>query len=185
MNLLKKRTYKHLAAATVLFAGLLGGTAAAAFHHRNPSFFHRGNDSLQTNVELRNLSRQRGVRVDVDARARVRVECINPGGQRPPGAQPGTVTVRVSGSQTYSRHAIGWGGRLNARVTTDRIGSVIPGAPNCPNPNWTERVIERPGFVAARVRARQGNRRVLDLDCTFDRTRRNRSARGVSCRNRL
>lgn len=152
--------------------GLAAALAASAVLAGPPSdaylddlrFFDRG-DSLSADASVFNLSSKRDVFVSLIATARLDVVCINPGGNLVPSQTPEDLELDVSGDAYYPRYAIEFG-RLDIDVETDDIDDEIPGAPDCPNKNWTERVT-RVRFSQAQLIVRQSNVRSIDLFCVF------------------
>ncbi len=122
--------------------------------------------SLSASASVFGLNRKRDAYVSMQATAKLDVACINPGGKKVPSQTPNDVETDVAGYAYYPRFAIKLG-RLDIDVETDRVGSQLPGAPDCPSPNWTERV-ERVRFVSAQVLVRQGNKIEVELLCTFN-----------------
>jgi hypothetical protein len=185
----KNRNKVRLGAAAVCLGGMLGATAAFAapagsferLFIRNVEFEDQGS-SLSVEGQARNLSRHRGdVRVTLLATAEVDAVCINPGGREVPAQKPDRFEVELEGFERYRARDIDRDGRLEFEVETDAVGSRIPGAPDCPNRNWTERV-RQVRFLDARVTVRQENRRVTLL-CTFDPATRDGKvrSRNVEC----
>ncbi|MFO7563990.1 MAG: hypothetical protein R6X02_15195 [Enhygromyxa sp.] len=101
--------------------------------------------------------------------------CINPGGREVPAQKPRDFEIELDGFERYRARDIDRRGRLEFEVETDAVGRRIPGAPDCPDPNWTERVREA-RFLDARVTLRQGNERT-SLLYTFRRPTRDGEVR--------
>lgn len=169
----KNRNKVRMGAAAVCLGGILAGTIAFAGPPpgyrpslRNLEFTDLGR-SLAIEGQGRNLRRDRGdVTISVLATAEVDVVCINPGGNEVPGQKPDNFEVDLEGFERFRQRDVDHNGRLWFDLETDAVGSRIPGAPDCPNPNWTERV-RRVRFFDARITLRQGHQRTTVL-CTFD-----------------
>lgn len=113
MNRLKFLTMGRLAATTVGLAGVLAAsvTLADGGYHKSklrfdgePTFIDEG-DALTAKFRLRGLNKKQDVKVTLTAKAKVKVVCVNPGGNVPPGAQPGPIKVEVSGSEVFSSNS--------------------------------------------------------------------------------
>jgi hypothetical protein len=66
--------------------------------------------------------------------------CTNPsGGTQPPGQNP--AVVQVSGQQAIPASEVK-NGNVSINVSTAAPQSPIPGAPDCPNRQWTERITD-------------------------------------------
>lgn len=177
----KHRNKVRMGATAVCLGGLLAGAVAFAappqFHRafiRDLEFEDEGR-SLSVEGEARNLQRNRDVRVSLTATAEVDVVCINPAGREVPGQKPDDFEIEIDGFERFRAREVDRNGRLDFEVETDAIGTRIPGAPDCPNRNWTERV-RQVRFLDARVTLRQGNQRTTLL-CTFDRPTRDGDVR--------
>ncbi|HLT37545.1 MAG TPA: hypothetical protein VK034_14730 [Enhygromyxa sp.] len=161
-----------MGAAAVGLGGLLAGAVAFGSPPRFDDLFIRDlefedqGSSLSVEAEVRNLDRRRDVFVALTATAELDLVCINPGGREVPGQKPRDIEVDVEGFARFSDRQIDRNGRLEFDVETDEVGRRIPGAPDCPNRNWTERV-RRVRFLDARLTVRQGRDRTTVL-CTFD-----------------
>jgi len=104
------------------------------------------------------------VLVTLTATAAVSATCTNQGGNQAPGQNPADVTV--SGSQSIPADEIK-NGNTPFNVTTIAPVTIIPGAPGCPNSNWTEEITDL-SFTTATITVEQpvGNL-VLTVTCTF------------------
>jgi hypothetical protein len=154
-----------VAAAAVL---LLSATASASSVHlkggRNaePSFTDNG-VTLNAAGELSGLGNG-DVLVTLTAQADVSSTCTNQGGNQAPGQNPAPITV--SGSQAIPQDQIK-NGNTPFNVTSLPPVLIIPGAPDCPNTNWTE-AIEDLAFTAATITVEQPvGTLVLTVNCTF------------------
>ena len=91
--------------------------------------------------------------------------CTNPSGKNePPGQNPAPVTL--TGTQSIPASEIK-NGNVSFNVTTSGPVSPIPGAPDCPNPQWTERIIDI-AFTSVTLTVEQPEGTVvLQVSCTF------------------
>jgi hypothetical protein len=148
-----------LIAATVTFAAsvhLKGGANA------EPAFQDLGL-TLNTAASLAGLGNE-DVLVTLSATADATSTCTNQGGNQAPGQNPADVTV--SGSQSIPAEEIK-NGNVAFNVTTVAPVSPIPGAPGCPNPNWTQ-TIDDLLFKTATITVEQpAGTLVLTVTCTF------------------
>lgn len=105
------------------------------------------------------------VLVTLTAQADVTSTCTNQGGNEAPGQNPAPVTV--SGSQAIPEAELK-NGTTPFDVQTVPPVAIIPGAPDCPNPNWTERITDL-SFTSATITVEQPfGTTVLTVVCTFD-----------------
>lgn len=139
---------------------LKGGPNAA------PSFTDLGL-KLNATGALAGLGQQ-NLTVTLTARADVTSTCTNGGGNASPGQNPAPITV--SGSEAIPAGAIK-NGNVAFDVTTNPPPSTIAGAPDCPNPNWTESIDDLL-FTSATIVVRQPDTNgtgpvVFTVNCTF------------------
>ena len=107
------------------------------------------------------------VLVRIEATANPTAVCINPGTgeHQPPGQNP--AEAAVSGSQFIPEDQLKKNGNVGFNVTTDPPETPVPGAPDCPNPNWTEEIVDM-AFTSATIIVEQPlDTIVLTVSCTF------------------
>ena len=120
------------------------------------------------------------VLVTLSATADATSTCTNQGGNQAPGQNPAEVTV--SGSQSIPAEEIK-NGNTPFNVTTEPPVTPIPGAPGCPNPNWTQDITDL-SFTSATITVEQpAGTVVLTVTCTFSEPTTNGAIRGgdVTC----
>ena len=104
------------------------------------------------------------VLITLVATADVTSTCTNKGSNPSPGQNPAPITV--SGAQAIPDSKIK-NGTTPFAVTTAAPDSTIDGAPDCPNPNWTESIDDL-AFTSATITVEQPlGTTVLTLTCTF------------------
>jgi hypothetical protein len=119
--------------------------------------------TLSADGELSGLGNA-DVLITLDATADVTSTCTNGGGNQAPGQNPAPITV--SGSQAIPAAEIK-NGTTPFGVTTEAPIVQIPGAPDCPNPNWTE-AIDDLAFTTVTMTVEQPpGTVVLTVDCHF------------------
>jgi hypothetical protein len=156
-----------LVAGAATLAGTLATTTALALALAppfvivgKPAFIDDGT-RFRVRARLEGLEKT-GLTVTVTAVGIPRVVCINPSGaSHPPGTLP--EPMEVAAKTTISAHAIE-NGAVIVDVSTPRPPA-IPGAPHCPNREWTEGVMDM-AFTRALVTFVQGERTLM-LRCAF------------------
>lgn len=149
-----------LAYATLAFAAsvhLKGGAKA------EPTFIDNGL-SLTANGALTGLGNG-DIQVTLLASGNAFATCTNPGGStQPPGQNPAPVTL--SGTQSIPASSIK-NGNVGFGPTTGAPASPVPGAPGCPNTQWTESITDV-AFTSATIKVEQPvGTTVLTVSCTF------------------
>lgn len=121
--------------------------------------------ALSASGELSGLG-EGDVFVFIDATADVVSTCTNNGGNAAPGQNPAPITV--TGSTIISPDERTKNGNTPFTVETVEPVSEIPGAPDCPNPNWVE-TIDDLLFTSATITVEQPEgTEVFSVTCTFD-----------------
>lgn len=157
--------------------GLVAQSAMAANPHlkgRNPVSFTDNGLTLKAGVSYAGLGNFDALQV-LTATGDVTSTCTNPAGAtQPPGHNPAPITT--TGATPVDADDIKNG---NVTITTETDPPVTPiaGAPDCPNPNWTED-ITGVAFTSATIRLFQDQTAadgqfgrwetlVLTVNCTF------------------
>jgi hypothetical protein len=165
-----------LAIATVLVAAMAFAAAASAvsphLKGNHPIAFTDNGLTLTATVSYAGLGNFTTLQ-NVAATAQPTASCTNPAGAtQPPGQNP--ATANVSGSTTVPASDIK-NGNVTIRTTTNPPTTPIPGAPDCPNPNWTENITDM-AFTSATITVFQDTNAngtfepgelVLTVHCTF------------------
>jgi hypothetical protein len=138
---------------------------------RNPIAFSDGGLTLSATVSYAGLGNFDTLQV-LTASGGTTSTCTNQGGTQAPGQNPAPVTL-------VGETPIPAGDIKNGNVTistsTAAPVSPVPGAPGCPNPNWTE-VITDVSFTSASIQLFQDSNEngmfeagelVLSVSCTF------------------
>jgi hypothetical protein len=149
------------------------GISAASVHlkggaNAKPSFTDNGL-TLSSSGELSGLGGG-DITVELTAQGNPTATCTNPAGAtQPPGQNPAQVTL--TGVQQIPAGSIK-NGNVPFSVVTQAPTSPIPGAPGCPNPQWTETITDV-AFTSATIVVRQPSTEqnlgpiVLTVSCTF------------------
>jgi len=119
--------------------------------------------------------------VTLSAEANATAVCTNPAGaNQPAGQNPAPITV--SGTQAIPAPDVK-NGNTTFNVTTIAPQSPVPGAPGCPNPNWTQSITDL-SFLTGTITVEQplGNT-VFTVSCSFASPTLNGAvpANSVSC----
>jgi hypothetical protein len=146
----------------------LSAVWAASVHlkggkNAEPSFTDNGL-TLTADGELSGLGND-DVLVSLVAGADVTATCTNQGGNQAPGQNPAPITV--TGSVSIPKDEIK-NGNTPFSVVTIAPDPIIPGAPDCSNPNWTEEITDL-SFTSATITVEQPEgTTVLVVECASD-----------------
>jgi hypothetical protein len=162
--------------AVVAAVGLFAQPALAASPHlkgNNPIVFTDNILVLRATVSYAGLGNFDTLQT-LDATANPTATCTNPAGAtQPPGQNP--AQVNVTGSTAVPAGDIK-NGNVTIPTTTNAPVTPIPGAPDCPNPQWTENITDM-AFTSATIKLFQDQNAdgdfldagelVLTVNCTF------------------
>lgn len=137
-----RRTALLASAAAGVALALTGpGALASSVHFKSgstPTFTDNGL-TLTAKGSLAGLGNG-DVTVNLTANGQPIATCTNPSGaNQPAGVNPAKITV--SGTVTIPGSFVK-NGNLNFSVTTAAPPTPVPGAPGCPNKNWTETIVD-------------------------------------------
>jgi hypothetical protein len=157
------------AAALLVLAWGPGAAHAASVHlkggaNAEPAFVDNGL-TLSASGALSGLGNA-DVLITIVATADPVATCQNPGtGEHlPPGQNPAPVEVTGSVGIPAEEVKNGW---TPFSVVTEPPVTPVPGAPDCPNPNWTEEIVDM-RFTAATITVEQPvGTLVLTVTCTI------------------
>jgi hypothetical protein len=162
--------------AAFLVIALSAGQALAVSPHlkgRNPVLFTDNGLTLTATVSYAGLGNFDTLQ-NLSATAQPTADCVNPGTgeHRPPGQNP--ASVNVTGSTAVPAGDIK-NGNVTIATTTNPPVTPVAGAPDCPNPNWTENITDM-AFTSATITLFQDSNAngtfepgelVLTVNCTF------------------
>jgi hypothetical protein len=127
-----------------------------------PTFIDRGL-TLAASGDLAGLGNE-DLEINLSATGNVTATCANRGGNQPPGQNPAPITL--TGVVPIPASAIR-NGNVSFTVTTSAPTTPIPGAPDCPNRNFTENITDI-RFTSATITVEQPpGTTVLTVNCTF------------------
>jgi hypothetical protein len=166
-DLKEVRMMKRVAVGMALCGLLVGSLSASNVHlkggaNAEPVFNDLGL-ALQAAGGLVGLGNG-DVLVTLTAQADVSSTCTNQGGNQAPGQNPAPLTV--TGSQAIPEEELK-NGTTPFNVQTTPPVTPIPGAPGCPNTNWTESIDDL-AFTSATITVEQPfGTTVLTVTCTI------------------
>lgn len=156
----------------IVLALALTTVSAANVHlkggkNAEPAFTDNGL-TLSADGELAGLGYE-DVWIWLTAQGNPTATCTNQGGNQAPGQNPAPVTV--TGGVMLTPDDFTKNGNVYFFVETEPPyppDGIVPGAPDCPNPNWTEEITDM-AFTSAVITIEQPEDNiVLTISCTFD-----------------
>lgn len=170
---MNRRTLRVVSITLLVVLALALTTVSAANVHlkggknAEPAFVDNGL-TLFADGELAGLGYE-NVWILLTAVANPTATCTNNGGNEAPGQNPAPVTV--TGGVMLTPDDFTKNGNVYFAVETDPPyppDGIVPGAPHCPNPNWTEQITDM-AFTSATITVEQPvGTLVLTVSCTFD-----------------
>lgn len=133
--------------------------------HSNLSFTDLGTTLFASGIVSGLPSNHDKVVIKLIVIGKATATCTNPGGNQPPGQNPVVFPVTLTGSTTVPAHEIR-SGKISFKVTTSAPRSPVPGAPDCPNPNWTEKITDVAFTTAKIIVFQPESTTVLAVSCT-------------------
>lgn len=116
-------------------------------------------------------------RIVVKARGDASAVCINPQGKIPPGKNPVDADeISATGRAPLDLDSA-YKGAVEFKVATDKPDLKVDGAPDCPNSKWTEKIFDV-AFTEVELTVVQDGKRVLELECFFDKATRDGKVAG-------
>jgi hypothetical protein len=185
------KRFAMLIVATVAVVGIFAEQASAASPHfkgRNPIAFTDDGLTLSGTASYAGLGNFDSLQV-LTATGGTVSTCTNQGGGEAPGQNPAPVTL--VGATPVEADDIK-NGNVTISSTTDPPVTPVPGAPGCPNTNWTEDITDV-AFTSATIRLFQDQTPdtngefgrwetlVLTANCTFSPPTSNGPESGFSC----
>ncbi len=169
------KRFAVLGVAAIAVVGFFAQPALAASPHlkgNNPVRFTDNVLTLTSDVDYAGLGNFDTLQ-RLDATGNPSATCTNPAGAtQPPGQNP--AAVDVTGATAVPAGDIK-NGNVTIATTTSPPVTPIPGAPDCPNPQWTENITDV-AFTSATIRLFQDSNAdgmfadselVLTVNCTF------------------
>jgi hypothetical protein len=177
-----------IAIAALLAVGLTASPAFASPHlkGRNPISFTDNGLTLRATVSYAGLGNFDTLQV-LDATGNPTATCTNPSGATQPAGQ-NPAEADVTGATPVAAGDIK-NGNVTITTTTAPPVTPIPGAPDCPNPRWTETISDM-AFTSATIRLFQdanangtfeAGELVLTVSCTFSPPTSNGPVSGFTC----